>query len=168
MRRKKPTHEVDTGMFADIAFLMLIFFMVVTTFNKNHKLQMTLPPHADKVKSGSIASSRLLNIFLNANGQVMVGDKIYTAEEELLLTDDLKRITASKKSGVVKINMAAKASYKNYLLLLNQIKLSKKKLNEQTAIEIYGKKISQLSTTQIQALKQKNKFIITEIESHDS
>jgi len=64
--------------------------------------------------------------------------------------------------------MAPKASYKDYLLLLNQIKLSKSKLNEQTAMEIYGKKTSQLSTTQIQALKQKNKFIITEIESHDS
>lgn len=72
--RRKVTHsveeaEVDLTPMLDIVFIMLIFFIVTTTFVKEHGLDMTRPDEPDQP---SVNLTRPLRIIIDPQSQVLV------------------------------------------------------------------------------------------------
>ena len=72
-RRTKRNAEIGTASMADIAFLLLIFFLLVTTINTEKGIYMQLPPKLDNtVDPPEIKDRNLLVILVNNNGDVLV------------------------------------------------------------------------------------------------
>ena len=82
-RRSAP--EVNAGSMADIAFLLLIFFLVTTTIETDSGLNRKLPPIEDVVDPPIIKEKNILPVVINKNNQLLV-------EEELVELKDLRSV----------------------------------------------------------------------------
>lgn len=83
-KRSRQTTEVNAGSMADIAFLLLIFFLVTTQIATNKGLTMVLPPKVDEPPKVPLKEKNLFKIQINS------GDKILVEEEPL---DDVSHIS---------------------------------------------------------------------------
>jgi len=73
---KRAAPEVNAGSMADIAFLLLIFFLVTTTIEKDKGLLRSLPPIDDsKVEPPIIKQKNLFTVLINRNNQLLVEDE---------------------------------------------------------------------------------------------
>ena len=73
---KRKVQEINAGSMADIAFLLLIFFLVATTMNVDTGLSRILPAMPDenqKQKDMDIKERNLMPVFVNTFDQIMVG-----------------------------------------------------------------------------------------------
>jgi biopolymer transport protein ExbD len=82
MPRRGGPPEVNAGSMADIAFLLLIFFLVTTTIETDAGLDRMLPPMEPPEDNVVIKQKNIFTVNINKNGQLLV-------EEELL---DLKNL----------------------------------------------------------------------------
>lgn len=81
MPRKSP--EISTGSMADIAFLLLIFFLVTTTIETDSGINRKLPPMEDQIDPPIIREKNIFTVVVNKYSQILV-------EEELTDIKDLR------------------------------------------------------------------------------
>ncbi|MBD1259634.1 biopolymer transporter ExbD [Maribacter polysiphoniae] len=86
MARRAGAPEVNAGSMADIAFLLLIFFLVTTTIETDAGLDRMLPPMEppENMEDVVIKQKNIFQVNINKNGQLL-------ADEELT---DLKSLRA--------------------------------------------------------------------------
>lgn len=82
-RRKSP--EVNAGSMADIAFLLLIFFLVTTTIETDSGINRKLPPMEDQIDPPIIRQKNIFTVVVNKYNQLLV-------EEELTEIKDLRNL----------------------------------------------------------------------------
>ncbi|TDQ32335.1 ExbD/TolR family protein [Zeaxanthinibacter enoshimensis] len=83
MPRRGAPPEVNAGSMADIAFLLLIFFLVTTTIETDSGLDRMLPPIEPPEDNVVIKQKNIFTVNINKNGQLLV-------EEELTDLRDLR------------------------------------------------------------------------------
>ena len=71
---KREISEINAGSMADIAFLLLIFFLVTTTMDTDTGLIRKLPeiPPADQPPPPKIKKRNIFEVLVNANDQLLV------------------------------------------------------------------------------------------------
>lgn len=74
-RRKREAAEIPTSSMADIAFLLLIFFLVTTTIDVDTGIGMTLPPPLEEEEPPPVRERNMLAILVNERGQVLIEDQ---------------------------------------------------------------------------------------------
>ncbi|WNH14283.1 ExbD/TolR family protein [Thalassobellus suaedae] len=72
---KRAAPEVNAGSMADIAFLLLIFFLVTTTIEKDSGINRKLPPIDDSEQDVIIKQKNIFTVLLNKNDQLLVEDE---------------------------------------------------------------------------------------------
>lgn len=72
-RRKAP--EVNAGSMADIAFLLLIFFLVTTTIETDIGIPRKLPPIDDQQDPPPLKEKNIFIVLINSNGDLLVEDE---------------------------------------------------------------------------------------------
>ena len=82
-RRKSP--EVNAGSMADIAFLLLIFFLVTTTIETDSGINRKLPPMEEQIDPPIIIQKNIFTVVVNKYNQLLV-------EEELTDIKDLRKL----------------------------------------------------------------------------
>lgn len=80
---KRSAPEVNAGSMADIAFLLLIFFLVTTTIEVDSGISSKLPPDEPPLEDVRIKQKNIFTVELNKDNQMLV-------EEELMKVKDLK------------------------------------------------------------------------------
>ncbi len=77
MARRAGAPEVSAGSMADIAFLLLIFFLVTTTIETDAGLDRMLPPWEPPLEDPPIIKQKnIFTVNINRNGQLLVEDEI--------------------------------------------------------------------------------------------
>ena len=76
MPRRKGAPEVNAGSMADIAFLLLIFFLVTTTIETDAGLDRMLPPMEPPEEDVVIKQKNIFTVSINKNGQLLVEDEL--------------------------------------------------------------------------------------------
>ncbi len=79
-KRSKASEEIPSSSLADIAFLLLIFFMVTTVFQRDRDRPIDWP-EAEAAKKIDEKQKNILNIWLEQNGTVYINDQPHTMEE---------------------------------------------------------------------------------------
>jgi biopolymer transport protein ExbD len=68
-KKNRPTGEIPTSSMADIAFLLLVFFLVTTVFDEQRGLRMVLPEPQEEVE---VSQRNILHLLIQADGIVHV------------------------------------------------------------------------------------------------
>ncbi|MEM8997553.1 MAG: biopolymer transporter ExbD [Acidobacteriota bacterium] len=79
LRQHRPDDEIPTSSMADIAFLLIIYFMVTTTFAATRGLDFSLPKEDDQPPIVEKEDSVLIEIL--PNGDLLVDQKPMGSEE---------------------------------------------------------------------------------------
>ncbi|MEG2758486.1 MAG: biopolymer transporter ExbD, partial [Rikenellaceae bacterium] len=104
---KRSAPEINAGSMADIAFLLLIFYLVTTTMNVDSGIMRSLPPMADKSQKQEDVKMKKRNLlFVSINSQ----DKIL-----LNLTDQvgIENLTERVKEFILNPNNDPEMPEKN-------------------------------------------------------
>jgi len=81
---KRAAPEVNAGSMADIAFLLLIFFLVTTTIETDSGINRKLPPTDEVVDPPIIKERNIFTVVVNKDNRLLV-------EEELMEISDLRQ-----------------------------------------------------------------------------
>jgi len=68
-KKNRPSGEIPTSSMADIAFLLLVFFLVTTVFDEQRGLRMVLPEADSEVE---VSQRNVLHIMIQPNGLVNI------------------------------------------------------------------------------------------------
>jgi len=115
-KRRFKGGNIPTSSMADIAFLLLIFFLVTTTIDMEKGLGMVLPAEGEEIE---ISKKNILNCLINSTGNVLLGG-------EGLEIRDLSKLIRQKLVENDKLIISVKAhkstSYKDYIAVIDQLK----------------------------------------------
>ena len=115
-KRRFKGGDIPTSSMADIAFLLLIFFLVTTTIDMDKGLGMVLPAEGEEIE---ISKKNILNCLINSTGNVLLGG-------EGLEIRDLSKLIRQKLVENDKLIISVKAhkstSYKDYIAVIDQLK----------------------------------------------
>ena len=118
-KSRRPAQEINSSSMADIAFLLLIFFLVTTTIDTDKGLGIVLPPPGDI--EIEIRKENILNCLINSQGKVLL-------DEEPTTVDQIHRIVGQKlrKNDKLIISLKAhpKTSYNDYVRVIDQLKMA--------------------------------------------
>ena len=79
---KRSAPEVNAGSMADIAFLLLIFFLVTTTIETDRGISRKLPPiPEDNVIPPVIKQKNIFTVIVNRNNELFVEDETMELSE---------------------------------------------------------------------------------------
>lgn len=91
-KNRKPP-EVNSGSMADIAFLLLIFFLVTTTIANDKGIMMLLPPKPDPNEPEidiKLQERNIFKILANSNDQLLVEDEPWR-DDMVALKEEAKK-----------------------------------------------------------------------------
>ncbi|MEL7422130.1 MAG: biopolymer transporter ExbD [Bacteroidota bacterium] len=171
-RRNAP--EVNAGSMADIAFLLLIFFLVTTTIMSDNGLLVKLPPWDPTPPQQDIHTRNLFRVAINSQNLVLVrGEEQPIAE----LKDAVKafimnpagnpELADQPNKAVVSLINDRSTSYETYLEVYNELKSAYNELWEQAAQQRYGRSYHELPHGEQAVIRQDIPFVISEAEPTD-
>ena len=114
--------EIPTGSMADIAFLLLVFFLVTTTIDTDKGLGIVLPPAGDV--EIEIQKKNILNCLINSQGKVLL-------DEEPIDVEQIGRIVKKRLDQnpllIVSVKAHPKTAYSDYIRVIDQLKIANAK-----------------------------------------
>jgi len=171
-KRQAPT--VQAGSMADIAFLLLIFFLVTTTIVQEQGLLVQLPPHDKTNKPPKIAERNLLKVRLNAADQLLVEDRqIPVAQLPVRLQNFVGNpfgrsdLSESPRKAVVSLQCDRSTSYDAYLAVYDALKWGYSQLRDEAAQKQFGLTFGELSKNQQKTIAKEWPILISEADPVD-
>ena len=156
----RSSANINGSSLADIAFLLLIFFLVTTTINVDTGLGMTLPPPIEGDPQ-EIKERNLMNILVNANGEVMLDDKkVQVAEIREILKDFINNFgqkpeySESPQLAVISLITVRETPYKVYIDMLDEVMGAYDELRDEKSLKEYGQSFNELGPAQKEFIKE--------------
>ena len=115
-KRRFKGGEIPTSSMADIAFLLLIFFLVTTTIDMDKGLGMVLPAEGEELE---INKKNILNCLINSTGNVLLGGE---GVEIKNLSKTIRQKIAENDKLVISVKAHKASSYKDYVRVIDQLK----------------------------------------------
>ncbi|HZK94781.1 MAG TPA: biopolymer transporter ExbD [Prolixibacteraceae bacterium] len=174
MAKKVP--EIPSASMADIAFMLLIFFLVTTTMDVDSGLERRLPPPADPNQAQTDIQINERNIFVvlvNAQDQLLVEDE-WLAIKDLraktmeflenpknlttLPEKEVKEVpffgpTEVEKNAVISLRNDFGTTYGMYIRVQNELVAAVNDLRDAKAMQKWSKKFKDLNEAQQNAIK---------------
>jgi len=139
-RQDREEAEVPTAGMADVAFLLLIFFLLVTTINVDTGIGMTLPPKLEDQDPPPVKDRNLFKILVNAQGDLLVEEEPMPvsqlrqrAKEFVLNYGEDADLSESPDDAVFSIKTDAKTPYDNYIEVLDEVWMAYREIWDQIA-----------------------------------
>ena len=190
MAKKKNIPEINASSQADIAFTVLIFFLVVSTMDIDTGLVRMLPPMADpKVKQEDIKvkERNLLLVFVSGSGNIMAGGKVIQlsalkdkAKEFILNPANDKNLPEKKDTkidmpdgskwvypvseGVISLQNTRDTSYQVYIQVQNELTRAFNEVRDEVAMVKFGKIFNDLNEEERKVITKAIPMKISEAE----
>lgn len=163
---KREIQEINAGSMADIAFLLLIFFLVATTMDIDTGISRLLPPMPEEEELDDDQEIRERNVFvvlINKDDDLFVEDGFYDvnelkemtkafflnpnddedlSEKRELTTDYFGTMMVSK--GVISLRNDRSTSYGKYIAVQNELAAAVNELRNDLCMQKFGKKYDSL------------------------
>jgi len=113
--------EIPTSSMADIAFLLLIFFLVTTTIDMDKGLGIVLPAEGEEIE---IKKDNILNCLINSRGDVLLGGEPVKTRD---LNKEIRRKIAENDKLIISVKAHEKTKYADYIAVIDQLKMANAK-----------------------------------------
>ena len=174
---------------ADIAFIALIFFLMVTTMDKEEgisRLLPPIPPEDQKMEDLKVNRRNIIQVKINSNDRLLAGsqpmdvsqlkDKIKEfmtnpyddpnlPEKEIQDIPGLGPVPVSK--GVISLQNDRGTTYQAYITVQNELIKAINELRDDFSMKTFGKKYSKLSEDQQEMVRKAIPQKISEAEPKD-
>ncbi len=184
---KREIQEINAGSMADIAFLLLIFFLVTTTMDTDSGILRKLPPMPENEEQMDEIQIRERNIFVvlvNRDNQLLVEGEpmeIYELKDaakefivnpaddpnlpvkELVDFDLIGPMKVTSKH-VISLRNDRGTSYKTYIAVQNELMAAYNELRDELALRKFGRKFNDLKKEQQDAIEEVYPLRISEAE----
>ncbi len=117
-KRRIKGGEIPTSSMADIAFLLLIFFLVTTTIDMDKGLGIVLPAEGQEME---IKKKNILNCLINSSGQVLLGGDPTPVSE---INKVVRRKIKENDKLIISVKAHNKTPYKSYVSVIDQLKMA--------------------------------------------
>jgi len=121
-RASRVSPEIPTASMADIAFLLIVFFLVTTTMNQDKGLSLHLPPVGE---TKEVKSKNILNVWINARDQVAFfeNDQLTPVPFAEFKTQIESRLRENDKL-IISLKAERGATYRSFVNVLDELKLA--------------------------------------------
>lgn len=170
-RRGRFSNEINGGSMADIAFLLLIFFLVSTQIVIDKGILVRLPPWNENQEPQNINQRNVFKVLVNADNQILVREEVVDTDQ---LKDRIKAFIsnpnqskelASKPSkAIVSLQNDRGTKYATYLEVYNEIKAAYNELRDELALSQFNVKFKNCNKQQIAFIKKTIPVVISEAE----
>lgn len=187
---KRKVQEINAGSMADIAFLLLIFFLVATTMNVDTGLVRVLPPMPDpnvKQEDIKVKERNLFLVFVSGSGNIMAGGKqidihqLKDAAKEFILnplndenlpekedkTIDLpdgQKWVYPVSQGVISLQNTRDTSYQVYIRVQNELTRAFNEIRDELSMSKFGVRFGDLDEDQRKAITTAVPLKVSEAE----
>ena len=172
MEIKKP--QINASSMADIAFLLLVFFLVTTTIINDKGIGIVLPPIDEETLNTPRNKRNVLEILVNEKDEVMVEGELLNLQNLKLFTYNFinnfeknKNYPSSSDKAVVSIQCSRKSNYNTYLTVHNEIKAAYNKMWNEKATNDYNLPYNSLKVEQQKLVRKQFPYVISEAEPED-
>ncbi len=176
--------QVNAGSMADIAFLLLIFFLISTTMAKdigiNRKLPRICPQGADC--NVVLHERNILRIVLNGKQQIMVNNEITPIESLKKIAKNfidnngdksctyckgisISTLSDNPKKAVISLQNDRETSYELFIKVQDELAKAYYELREVYAINTLGKSVTNITSEEIKTIREAYPFVISEAET---
>ena len=155
MPRKSP--EVNAGSMADIAFLLLIFFLVTTTIETDSGINRKLPPMEDQIDPPIIREKNIFTVVVNKYSQILVEEKLTDIKDIRRLAIDFldngggrgeeacdycqgdrnPRSSDNPDKAVISLKIDRETPYKSYIAVQNELVAAYNELRDREFLNRY-------------------------------
>ena len=115
-RRARARATIPTATMADIAFLLIVFFLVTTSMSHDKGLGLTLPPHGTTTR---VPSRNITKVWINMAGEIMHDQELVTLE---LMEQRIRLMTEENPNLIVSIKTDPDASYEYFVDVIDAVK----------------------------------------------
>ena len=115
-KRRFKGGEIPTSSMADIAFLLLIFFLVTTTIDMDKGLGIVLPAEGEELE---IKKTNILNCLINSQGNILLGGDPVALKD---VNKEIRRRLAENDKLIISVKAHEKTKYGDYVSLIDQLK----------------------------------------------
>ena len=145
-KKKREGADINGSSMADIAFLLLIFFLVTTTINVDTGIGMVLPPPLDpEQEPPPIRERNLMKILVNAQGLVLMDEeRVPVAEVRTKLIEFInnpekdEELAVSPDAAIVSLKTQRETPYSIYIDMLDEVMGAYKDLRDAASMSNYG------------------------------
>ena len=120
-KRRFKRGEIPTASMADIAFLLLIFFLVTTTIDMDKGLGIVLPAEGEEIE---IKKDNILNCLINSSGNVLLGGESIKTKD---ISKKIRRKIAENDKLIISGKAHEKTKYSDYIAVMDQLKMANAK-----------------------------------------
>lgn len=175
-RKKREVPEVNSSSTADIAFLLLIFFLITTSMDTDRGLARQLPPPPEDNQQNEdvkIKERNMLPIFLNLYDQLMCGNDVISVDQvrerakefianpnddENLPEKHLQNVeffgdVMVTKNHVISLRCDRGSSYSVYLAVQNELVAAYNELRDELAMKQFGRAYAELNEDEQKAVR---------------
>ena len=163
-KRKIAGAEIPTSSMADIAFLLLLFFLVATVIDVDTGIGLTLPEPIEETDVKPVSKDRMAAILVNENGDVLVDGNptsVFQIKNNLKARIESKIELPSNKKLIVSVKTDRKTNYNIYVQTLDQVKQAYFEVRDEYSNANFGRKFNDLEVEQQDIVKDKIPIIIS-------
>ncbi|MCT4629189.1 biopolymer transporter ExbD [Winogradskyella sp.] len=180
--RRHPA-TVNAGSMADIAFLLLIFFLVTTTISADKGILRQLPSDCPNIEDciKDINERNILRINLNSNQEIFIEDKVVKLEDVEQIVKAFvdnngaldcdycygEKLTTSSdhpKEAVISLSHDALTKYYLFISVQDEITKAYYDLRQRYIKEKFNKTPEQITDKEFKIVKQAYPFIVSEVK----
>jgi len=114
--RRTKMQEVNSSSMSDIAFLLLVFFLVTTTISLDKGISLILPAEGNEME---VNKNNIVNVLINDQGKVLFGDNPTAIKD--IKRKAIDRINANQNI-IFSVLTTKRTKYKFYIEVLDQLK----------------------------------------------